>query len=316
MNNYRIFRSAILLLFTLSLLSCATIINGPETIVQIKTTKPTRIVHESDTIATKENSASLIVTRSRKPFVFTAITDSLTKKDITVRSRLSGAFFGNLLGYGVPGMIVDLTNPKRFTYPKLIYLNSADTVNKHYYYDPFGIPSKFTINVSFPEGNTFYVHPEGKRPVSTIGFLGFGLGADYKYRTNKFVNLTAGAAMDFPFPVPLPLIGYSSHRATSLYLHVSDNFRMQKLSIGYGLSYSANSFYTYTEDRPRHDDTDVTRSAENNFGFGFVFPAFYQMGRRFHFGATYRPSFISINKDNPLHYEHVISFELVWKYGL
>lgn len=119
--------AALVLLFS----SCATILNGPTTFVNIATENPEKIVVENDTFLTDKIGQKIEVTRSSTPLKVEIIRDSTTD-NLRIWSKNSAAYYANWIGlpfYAIPaaaGFLVDNSNPKRYTYPKNILINSSD----------------------------------------------------------------------------------------------------------------------------------------------------------------------------------------------
>lgn len=116
-----------ILIVSILLTSCATIINQSHKNITVYTTEPTKIALNQDTINTFNNQVTLNVERKNETINFTAFTDSLTKT-IAVKPNNSFMYWSNIFcNYGI-GMLVDRKNPKRYSYPKRIYINSTDTI--------------------------------------------------------------------------------------------------------------------------------------------------------------------------------------------
>lgn len=108
----------------LLLSSCATIFNSRHTTVRVETNKKCSIVLNNDTVVS--NKYVFNVQRSRKSIELAIIHDSV-RLHKTIKAKNSLAFWGNLgLGsfYGpLIGFVIDWKNPKRYTYPRNIYVN-------------------------------------------------------------------------------------------------------------------------------------------------------------------------------------------------
>lgn len=118
-------RFAIFFSICLGLCSCASIVNGRKTLVMVHTDKPMSIIHSDSTYTTVDNFAMLRVKRSKNPMALRFESDALVK-DTLIKSKNSFVFWCNFgIAYGA-GMLIDLTNQKRFTYPKNIYFSMND----------------------------------------------------------------------------------------------------------------------------------------------------------------------------------------------
>ena len=108
--------------------SCASILNGEKTVVKISADKESKIIYKKDTISINKKQTTIRPIRSKKPLKITVLKDSL-KEDFYLESKLSEAFWQNILNYGV-GMLVDLSTDKRFTYNRYLHFVTDSIQNK------------------------------------------------------------------------------------------------------------------------------------------------------------------------------------------
>ena len=124
-------KTFLLILFTACLFSsCVTIFNDKHKIVGIFTNKPASVIYQNDTFLTdKKNRLLLPVLRRKESLNFIVFDDSLSKK-VTIPSKISPTFFGNIYnGIQPVGFFIDWKNPKKYTYSDRIYINLNDTIN-------------------------------------------------------------------------------------------------------------------------------------------------------------------------------------------
>ena len=217
---------------------CATLFNKPTTDIDIYTTEPSKIVVNNDTALTQDNKVSISVRRSRDPLFFTAISDRI-KKEVILESTYSLVYVSNVLFLcGIVGTIVDHKNSKQFTYPSKVYLNSNDSSGMYYLYGKVNNKGELYLHVSIPEINTYLFRPFSSGIKTNTGFLGISAGIDYYHRKTQFLNLSVSAVADFfvPFPTTIDYSG-ESESLSSIYLSLSDNYKICRFSLGYGLSY-------------------------------------------------------------------------------
>jgi len=307
-------QTPLILIASILLSSCATILNQPYTNVKVRTTEPSKIVFKQDTIKTTNNKVDLWAERKKETLSFVVMTDSITKT-IEVKSKLSTAFWlGNSFsGVGVIGYAIDLTNPKRFTYPNNIYINSTDTISRYY---GFSIDNKgeLYLHLSLPHINSFCLRPEKEGYKVNTGFWGFKIGLDYYYLTNRFISLNVSGVSDIFVPFPAsPNFGEKYELMNSMYISLSDNYRLGRFTAGYGLSYGRNTWYYSYEPPPPQTEHHVTKTHNT---FGFIFPTYFQMGKYFNMGVVYRPTFYRPTLAPKIAYEHLISIDLAWKIRL
>src|SRR3954463_7568514 len=114
-----------LLLFgTLSLTSCATILNGRATYVKLTVISPSPsvVVKDHDTIKATCEPVTVVTERSKKPLRLTVLNDSVSK-NIFIKSRTSFAFWLNAYPGLWPGFIIDWKRPDRYAYPRRLYVD-------------------------------------------------------------------------------------------------------------------------------------------------------------------------------------------------
>ncbi len=293
--------------------SCATIINRPYKNITIYTTQPSEIILDKDTISTINNKASLKVERKKDPLIILAKTDSLSKI-ISIHAKKSCSYWSNIFfNYGI-GMLIDKNNPKRYSYPQRIYLHSADTTGKYYRYRVDNNKGELYLHLSLPHINSFYLTPENEGKKINTGFWGATIGVDYYYSKNRFVNLGVSNVSDFFIPVPAAVdISGEYELMSSRYISVSNNYKINRFMLGYGLSYARNTWDLRYYDK--FDPPPSTREPikKSNNAFGLIFPAYFQLGEYFNIGLVYRPTFYRSNAIDKFKYEHLISIDFVWK---
>jgi hypothetical protein len=307
-------RILILLTISLILASCASLFNPKRTRSKICTTEPTKIVFQNDTIKTFKNEAKLTFERKNAKIEIIAITDNLKKK-VTINPTNSFAYWINIgYNYGI-GMLIDKSNPKRYTYPKRIYLNSSDTINQHFRYEQGSNKGQLFLHFSFPYINSFLLTPENEGTKSNTGFMGISLGFDYFHSKNQYVNLSLSGVTDYflPFPAAVDIEG-EDEMMSSAYLSLSNNHTIKRFSLGYGLSYAENSW----DFRYYGGDTPPTREPvkKTNNALGLIFSSYFQATSYFNMGVIYRPTFFRPDIAPTFKYEHLISIDFAWKIRL
>lgn len=298
------------------LTSCASIMNQSHTHITVYTTEPSEIILNRDTILTIDNQATLKVERKNEVINIIATSDSLTK-EIEVEPKNSIMFYSNIFfNYGF-GMLLDRKNPKRYAYPQRIFINSEDTDNRFYRYGHPNMKGDFHMHISMPHINTFMSQPENEESKINTGFWGLTIGLDYYHQKNQFLNFSISGVSDFFVPVPaaIDIIG-EYELLSSRYVSFSNNHRLARFTLGYGLSYARNTWDLRFYDR--FDPPPPTREPikRSHIAFGFVFPTYFQFGERFHLGAIYRPTLMRPGLTNKFKYEHLISIDFAWKIRL
>ena len=304
-----------ILIASILLSSCATIMNQPYKNVKVYTTEASRIIYRHDTIKTKNNKANLWVERKKELLSIVAITDSITKT-IEVKPRNSFMYWSNIPYFGI-GMLVDMKNPKRYSYPKRIYINSADTISKYYHYSQSDNKGELHLHLSLPYINSFSLKPQNEARKANTGFWGLSIGLDYYHSNNQFVNLGTSGVLDFFLPTlgAVDLIG-EHELMNSWYISLSNNHKLRRFSVGYGLSYGKNTWslgYSDWGDPPPPTRDPVTKSHN---AFGLIFPTYFQCSEHFNIGVVYRPTFYRPNLTDKFSYEHLISIDFAWKISI
>ena len=142
-NVGRIIAGLILLTF----MSCATLLNGDITRLEIVTTSPATLVLNNDTLKSLNNRTPIKVIREAEPLSITIFNDSIVKK-VNINYKSSFAYWANLGFFYGAGMLIDMNNPRRYTYPKTVYvdMNSAD--NGYTTLSNAGIKNSFQFKIN------------------------------------------------------------------------------------------------------------------------------------------------------------------------
>ncbi|MEM9822782.1 MAG: hypothetical protein AAF985_17005 [Bacteroidota bacterium] len=311
-------RSISTVICILFLSSCATLINERHITSTIHSDDTLKVVYGQDTLQSSKNRVKIRSKRSSEPIEFTVLKDSLSKT-FTIYPKNSFAYeYGNILGnYGI-GMLIEKDNPKRYSYPKNLYINTSDGLKL--YVQPTKIPHKGRIfwRVSLPYFNSLLQHPLGEGRRINSGFWGISSGFDFHHQEHQFINVTLGASATLFLPI-IAAVDFVGEKevATSAYFTFNNNHQINRFSIGYGLSLSQNNwawrYYDFFAPPPTRPTAELM-----SYAFGLNFPTYYRLGKRFHVGFIYRPSFLQINATEStrrFQYEHLITIDLSWKIG-
>lgn len=230
----------LLMLCTVLLLSsCAAIFNSPYKKINIHSQREGTVYYNEGSVNIQNKKATIHVLRKKDSIQFSVFQDSLSQQYI-VKKKLSFAFWSNLaIGYGA-GMLVDLLHPKRFTYPGNIYLDSTETKKGYYSYEPKISKHSWELQFEIPILNLYNRKDHSGIKSTVAGFYGLGMGLNYYYRPNRYLNFSGHTYLLKNLPLPPPLIFYEDKHARefSHQLSLSNNYRIQKFRLGYGLSYN------------------------------------------------------------------------------
>lgn len=310
----------IIFLFT----SCATILNRKTTEIKITSSEKNASVRIEDSIYSLPNKIRVL--RSNKDLQLDLITEDKADK-FTIKSQPSFVFlFGNIylvyfapLGYGI-----DFTNPKRFDYGANVHLNIMDTQRilipplRDYFTRKY--PNKkgaIRMQITMPYINHFGFRPHNNKAHYKTGFLGIGVGVDYFYKAKQFLHLETASAIDFltPFPAAVHYYGGVLPFFKTNQISLTNNHQFGRINVGYGLVYARNTWELKNYDNGLSSSNFIMeRSISHNVGL--YFPIYYQLGRYFYLGVSYRPNFIQISPKLSFNYEHMMSFNMAWKFRL
>lgn len=310
-------RLALIGLIVFSCSSCATIFNRPSTRIDIITTSPAKVLLNDKPLVSINTRTKTQVERKVEPLLIT-ISDESISKNITIDSRSSFAYWLNIYPTLGLGMLVDKNNPKRYTYPSRVYVDMSDSSDKYLLYDPSSRKGQLYLNFSLPHINGFLLKPDNEKDYkSNSGFWGLSTGLDYYYKESQFINFSASIVSDFflPFPAAVDISG-EYELMSSLYAALSNNHRIKRFLLGYGLNYSKNiwdlRYYN------RFDPLPPTRDPikKSNYAMGLYFSGYYQIGEYFNIGIIYRPTMFRFSSVESIEYEHLISIDFGWKIPL
>ena len=292
----------------------------------------------SEVIINNENRyelpANIVVTRSRENLGFTVLQNDSIVNDTELQARLSNYFWGNFAYiYGAPiGMLVDLTNDKRFFYGNYVLVDSLGNVQSFRRTPSYRKPIRqhekgnFNLLIALPHVNFFHVNPIIEVPRNLAGFHGIGFGIEYFYQNNKSFQLRGDGIMTFPFPFP---VSYhpefdSWEVASALNVNLTDNFHIGRWQLGYGLNFARNrwvshGYYDVPDGEIRWEESENWEWIPGQFNannmLGLALSGHYRLTNSFHLGLIYRPSFLELSNFRPM-YEHTISIDLLWRIHL
>jgi hypothetical protein len=182
--------TTLFLIFILLCSSCATIFNKKTTTIKLSSDNESKIIYDKDTLHIYKKPIKIKPKRSDKTLKITVLKDSL-KKDFLLEKKISPLFWANLINiYGL-GMLVDITNDKRFTYKHNLHFVTDSTTNT------IEINKK---KVTFLPKNSFFIYTSPlqfldffNEPMSTLGIeyslmKNISLSAEYGFRNSVFQN--------------------------------------------------------------------------------------------------------------------------------
>ena len=304
--------------------SCATILKKKDYNLRITSNVRDAKVKVYDSVYDLPNDIKVV--RSKKDLKLTLISDTLNL-DYIVKSSPNPTFlYLNSLGIQLSPVYysIDFTNQKKFYYGVNVNLNSNDTTRiieppvRKFWNDYFGEKypkhkDDINLSLSIPYINGFNFEPNEIGTKVNTGFWGISAGLEYFYKYDKYVALKFVAATDFFVPIPTAItLDDVREDLSTVYIDLTDNYKLGRLNLGYGINYSVNNYRFIDETNP--DDKIVFR--RKNQSFGLTANAYFQFGKSFFAGVAYRPTFIRINPKIDFTYEHLISVDFAFKIPL
>ena len=308
-------------LYILTSSSCTTLIHQKSVEVNIYSDVDSALVCLENSTECYFTPAAIDLARSESDIVLILKKDTIVKP-IKLKSRLSTAFWlGNMFnGAGVVGYAIDLTNPKRFTYPKNNYVSLAGTSSfdntkpqKTQKWIP-PIKNQLNLKISIPEGNYFYIN-KGYGYGNSFGFLGISAGLEYYISDLYSVNLDFGGMTDFilPFPAHVDYEGeYDNSFASYLDLQIGRDIKAFHLNLG--IQGNRTSYYERETVQLFPTYIDTLKYSVQQYNAGLALSGSYKITNGFNLGLNYYQSFFAWhNRDFDLRYSHLIMFELIFK---
>ena len=295
--------------------SCATLIHQKTVNINVHSdTDSVKICINNDTTKWYNTPAWINVERSRNNLYIMARKDTI-QKQISVKSKLSASFWlGNMFsGTGIIGYAIDLTNPKRFTYPTYITINFKSDNPLTTTYKNYLTPEKgfLSFKISIPEGNHFYLN-KGNGYGNSFGFLGISGGIEYYFSDKYCMNTDIGALTDFFLPVPAPVDYLGTYqRSFAIYGDIQLGSDYKRLHYDLGLQYTRTLHFVRETVEVFPDYIDTLKYSKTQNNIGFALSTYYRISNAFSLGLNYYPSFMTWeNTALKMHYTHIIFFEL------
>lgn len=301
--------------------SCTTLIHQRTVGVNIYSDVDSALVCLEDSTECYITPATIDLPRSKSDKVLILKKDTIVKT-IKLNSSLSAAFWlGNMFnGAGVVGYAIDLTNPKRFTYPKNNYVSLAGTnefdktkPQKTQKWIP-PIKNQLNFKISIPEGNFFYIN-KGHGYGNAFGFLGISAGLEYYISDLYSINLDFGSMTDFmlPFPAHVDYEGaYDKSFASYLDLQIGRDVKAFHFNLG--IQGNRTSYYERETVQLFPQYIDTLKYSVQQYNSGLALSGYYKITDGFNLGLNYYPSLLAWhNRGFDLHYSHLIMFELIFK---
>lgn len=162
--------------------SCATLTNRKTTKISISSDTESNIVYNTDTIAIGKQPIKIKPLRSRDSLSLIVLKDGY-KNEFDIKAKNSIAFFANIpFNYGL-GMLVDLTNQKRFTYKKNLHF-SWDSISNN-----FNLSHKKINDI---EKGTTFIYSSPLNAIDVFSTPMLTLGTEYFVSNNISISAEFG----------------------------------------------------------------------------------------------------------------------------
>lgn len=271
--------------------SCASLINSKTMNVYVSTNDDSATIRIDTSQKYYNLPASINIKRSKSDINLIYTSDSISFP-IVLTSNISSAFlFGNLLPFGIPGYLIDVTNPRKYSYPREVTIVN-NGIEHEVFYNDFTTPEKgsFNLRFSIPFFNILTINTGFGESINT-GFWGFITGAEYYFTNHMCVQSNLGIIADFQSPFPSP-IDYDSQlkHANALFGDIQLGFDLDFIHLGFGLHFNETR---YTNDG---NPMQVIKHFQNNFGFSM--DNYVKLNDYLSVTIKYMPSFYSFQKNN------------------
>jgi len=241
-------------------------INRRLTPITIVTNEPTKIRIENDTLAHTTVHHFVAVERQKNSLEVTAFSNE-KNKTVKVKARNSVAYWLNLYPYVLwTGFIIDHNNPKRYSYPKTIYIDLNDPKSRFLPYKPLD-------SVFAKYDNILKI-----TPLKTVLLDNSGIEISYEKRmTNCFsTQITA----DYMFPLSVWDINNDfKPQIKGFQLAIEEKYYLRKSAplgpyVGFEFNYLQNKYRLESSygDHSTPDSnwyTDTIRISKKTYSFNF-----------------------------------------------
>ncbi|HEY8388468.1 MAG TPA: hypothetical protein VIK74_07680, partial [Parasegetibacter sp.] len=147
----------------------------------------------------------------------------------------------------------------------------------------------FRLGLKVPYVNFISLHPGREFRDSKLGFIGLGLGFEYNYRKNKFLEAGASFATTSPLPFPAPFDAEYYRYLSGAYFGVTDNFICNRFSFGYGVNYTITFWSEWIRS---FDIPAIVDLFNRNHNLGLTLNSFYRLGRTLNVASITYPQYL------------------------
>jgi hypothetical protein len=174
----------------------------------------------------------------------------------------------------------------------------------------------FRLDLKLPWINHLTLNPDNKFKENRFGFVGVGVGIEYNYAKNKYLETSFSAAATSDIPFPAPVLKNYNKNLTTFYACVTDNIIKNRFTVGYGINYADNRWAEVIRDFSNNGLSTTSQTEYSNKSIGLTLNTYYRLGKTANLGMTYRPSLFNIENNFRFLYEHLITVEFMWRFSL
>lgn len=174
----------------------------------------------------------------------------------------------------------------------------------------------FRIDLKLPWVNHLALNPDNKFKENRLGFVGVGMGIEYNYAENKYLETSFSAAATSNIPFPAPVLKSYNKSFTTFYGGLTKNIIKNRFTIGYGINYADNQWAEVIRGSSNNPLATDSLTEYSNKSLGVTLNTYYRLGKTANVGITYRPSLFNIEDNFSFLYEHLITIEFMWRVHL
>jgi len=188
---------------------------------------------------------------------------------------------------------------------KMNYNAQTDTIKKPYRFKLSNKREKIYLHFSLPQFNFLRMMPENEGAKGSRGIRGGAIGLEYHYSNNQYIHFEVSFFSNYGLILP-------PHNDEDLMssdgINFSNNHKLGRFSLGYGLSYS-----NYTLGKYFWFLFVLPIDTKSHNAFGLVFPVYFHAAEFLNIGVVYKPTFFRPNISNNFSYEHLVTIDFAWK---
>jgi len=276
--------------------SCATMFNSPTVNVKIYADTDSVSVNLNNAPFWHDLPASFDLYRSKYSLKITAQKDTI-QKNIEINRIISTTFWlGNYFCFF--GYLVDMTNPKRFTYPKTVLINFDDKSNPYNTWLP---PKQNLIDIKVA------MHGGGQNVNgNNFGLWGISAGFQHYFSEKNSLIMNFGLLNNFP---NADFIGkYISSSASYENIQIGSFYKQLQYNTGLHFKQTKLAERETLQLYPEYVDILLDSKTQNHIGFALS--TNYRASKYIELGLNYYPSFLVLEKNPKFRYSHLLFFEL------